>query len=81
VSHALAHSHDLSSIDLEHDLKFQEKLEYPVSQTGWSSFDRFSLHRQRVPVTEIWPTSTQVVFGRGKARTVANSRASSGGDG
>jgi hypothetical protein len=56
----LARPHDLSLIELEHNLKFQGKLEYPVSQTGWSSFDRLSLRRQRAPTMEIGTTSTQV---------------------
>jgi hypothetical protein len=53
----------LSLIKLEHNLKFQGKLEYPVSQIGWSGFGRFSLRRWRAPTMEIGPTSTQVPYG------------------
>jgi hypothetical protein len=60
--------------------EISRKPEYPVSQTEWSSFERFSLHRLRVPAMEIGSTSTQAASRRGKARTVANSGASSGGD-
>jgi hypothetical protein len=45
VSHALACPHGLSLINPERKLKFQRKSEYPVSQTRWSGFDRFSLRR------------------------------------
>jgi hypothetical protein len=62
------------------NLNFQEKPEYPVSQTRWFSFDRLSLRRWRTPAIEIWSTSTQAASGRGKARTVANSGDSGGGD-
>jgi hypothetical protein len=81
VSHAMAHPYSLSLIDPEHDLKFQGKPEYPISQTGWSNFDKFSLHRRRASVAEIGPTSTQVASGLGKARTVANSETSDDEDG
>jgi hypothetical protein len=81
VRHALAHPHGLSLIELEHNLKFEGKLEYSFSQTGWSSFGSFSLHQRRAPMTEIGSTSTQTVSGRGKARTVAKSGATSGGVG
>jgi hypothetical protein len=80
VSHALAHPHGLSLIDLEHNMKFQGKLEHPISQTRWSSFGRFILCRLRAPATEIGPTSTQAVFERGNTRTMANLGASSGGN-
>jgi hypothetical protein len=40
VSHALAHPHGLSLIDLKHNLKFQGKPKYPVSQTRWFNFDK-----------------------------------------
>jgi hypothetical protein len=81
ASHALVHPHGLSLIELEHNLMFQGKPKYPDSQTRWSGLGRFSLRRWRAPVTEIGPTSTQAVSGRGKARTVANSGASDDGDG
>jgi hypothetical protein len=80
VSHNLAHSHGLSSIELEHNLKFKGKLECLISEIGWSNFDRFSLHRWCTLATKIGPTSTQAASGRGKARTIANSGANSGGD-
>jgi long-subunit fatty acid transport protein len=76
----LARPHSFSLIDPEHNLKFQGKLEYSVSQTEWSNFDRFSLHRRCAPATEIGPTSTQVASGQGEARTMANSGANDGGD-
>jgi hypothetical protein len=81
ASHALAHPHSLSLMELEHNLKLQGKSEYPVSQTGWSGFGRFSLCRRNAPAMEIGPTSTQVASGRGKARTMANLGASGGRDG
>jgi hypothetical protein len=81
VSHTLAHSHGLSLIELEHNLKFQGKPEYLISQTRWSDFGRFSLRRRRVKMMEIGPTSTQAASGRGKARIMANLGASSGRDG
>jgi hypothetical protein len=81
VSHTLAHLHGLSLIELEHKLKFQGKPEYPISQTGWSGFDRFSIHQRRLSVTEIGLTSAQATFERGKARIVANLGASCGGYG
>jgi hypothetical protein len=81
MSHALACPHGLSLMGQEHNMIFQGKLEYPVYQTEWSDFDRFSFHRRRTPTTEIGPTSTQVVSGRGKARTMANLGVSGSGDG
>jgi hypothetical protein len=63
-------------IDLERNLKFLGKLKYLVS----SGFGRFSLHQRRASAMEIGPTSTKAASGRGKTRTVANSRASGGGD-
>jgi hypothetical protein len=81
VSHTFACPHSLSLINLEHNLKFQGNLEYPVSQNRWSSFGRFSLHRWHAPAMEIGPTSTQAAPGRGKARIVANLGASGCGDG
>jgi hypothetical protein len=81
VNHTLARSHGLSLIDVECNIMFQGKPECPIFQTGWSGFGRFSLRRQRVPTTEIGPTSTQAAYGQGKARTVANLGASRGGDG
>jgi hypothetical protein len=81
ASHTLARQHDLCLIELEHNLKFQGKLEYPVSQTGWSNFVSSSLHRQRASTTEIETTSTQAASGREKARTMANLEASIGRDG
>jgi hypothetical protein len=80
VSHILARPHSLSLIDLKRSLKFLRKLEYPVYQTRWSSFGRFSLRRRRTSATEIVPTSTQAASGWGKARTMANLGASSGRD-
>jgi hypothetical protein len=81
ASHALARPHGLSLIELERNLKFQIKLDYLVFQTRWFDFDRFNLHRWHAPTMEIGPTSTHAASGRGKAMTVANLRASSGGDG
>ena len=54
-------------------LKIQGKPELPVLAD-------FSLHRRRAPAREIGPTSTQAASGGGKARSVANSGASGGGD-
>jgi hypothetical protein len=76
----MAYPYGLSLIELEHNLKFLGKPEYPVCQTGWSGFDRLGLHRRRAATTEIGPTSTQAASERGKARTVANLGASGGGD-
>jgi hypothetical protein len=73
--------HGLSLIELEHNLKFQGKPKYPVSQTRWSGFSRFGLHRWRMPTMEIGPTSTQAVFGQEKARIVANLGGSGDRDG
>jgi hypothetical protein len=80
VSHTLARPHSLRLIDLEHNLKFQEKPEYWVSQTGWSDFGRFNFNWRRMPVTEIGTTTTQAASRRGKARTATNLGASGGGD-
>jgi hypothetical protein len=80
ASYGLVRSHSLSLIELEHNLKFLGKPKYLVSQIRWSNFGRFSLCRQRAPMIEIGPTSTQAVFGRGKARTMANLGASGGRD-
>jgi hypothetical protein len=81
ASHALAHLHGLSLIELECNLKFQGKSEYPISQIRWSDFGRFSFRRRRVLMTEIGPTSPQATSGWGKARTMANLGASGGRDG
>jgi hypothetical protein len=70
-SYALAHPHSL---------KFQGKLEYPIYQTGWPDFDRFSLHRRCASMTEIGPTSTQAASGQGKTRNVSNLGVSGGRD-
>jgi hypothetical protein len=40
----------------------------------------FSLRRRHAPAVDIGPTSTQATSERGKARIVANSRASGGED-
>jgi hypothetical protein len=56
------------------------KPEYLVYQIRWSNFDRFSLRQWHVTTTEMGPTSTHVASRRGKARTVDNLGASSGGD-
>jgi hypothetical protein len=80
ASHTLARPHGVSLTNLERNLNFLGKPEYPVSQTGWSGFGRFSLHRQPVPMMEIGPTSTQAVSGRAKVTTVANSRSSGSRD-
>jgi hypothetical protein len=77
VSHTLACPCGLSLTDLECNLNFQGKLVYPVSQTGWSGFGRFSLRKRRALVTEIGPTSTQVASGQG---IMANLGASGGRD-
>jgi hypothetical protein len=66
---------------MEHNLKFQGKPEYPVSQIGRFDFHRFSLRWWRAPMMEIGPTSTQMVYGRGKEKNMANLGASGGGDG
>jgi hypothetical protein len=55
-------THDLSLIELKHNLKFQGKSEYPASQTGWSDFGKFGLCRRHASMTEIGPTFTQMAF-------------------
>jgi hypothetical protein len=68
ASHALARPHGLSLIELEHNLKFQGKPEYPIFESGWSGFSIFSLRRWRALTMEIGPTSTQAASGRGNGR-------------